>query len=71
MLHGVKMAGGRIGTRVRLHDGRVGEIFGIKYVGSTTGKRPAYLVKFSADPADFTFCRDEDFVILPDAEPES
>jgi hypothetical protein len=44
---------------------------GIKYTGSTTGKRPAYIVKFSSDPADATFCRAEDFVVLADAEPES
>jgi len=65
------MADPKLSARVRLHDGRVGEILVVKYVGSSTGKRPAYLVKFSSDPADFKFCRDEDFVVLPDAEPES
>jgi|HubBroStandDraft_6_1064221.scaffolds.fasta_scaffold5665908_1 hypothetical protein len=65
------MADPKLRTRVRLHDGRVGEILGIKYTGSTTGKRPAYIVKFSSDPADATFCRAEDFVVLADAEPES
>jgi hypothetical protein len=71
MLPGVNMAEGILGSRVRLHDARVGELVLIKYAGSSTGKRPIYLVKFSSDPTDSTFCRDEDFVFLSDAEPES
>jgi hypothetical protein len=62
----VIMEEAKLRTRVRLHDGRVGEILGIKYIGSTTGKRPAYIVKFSTAPADTTFCRAEDFVVLPE-----
>jgi hypothetical protein len=67
----VNMADEKHGKRVRLHDGRVGEIVLVKYGGSSTGKRPIYLVKFSSDLTDTAFCRDEDFVFLPDAEPES
>jgi hypothetical protein len=38
---------------------------------AATGKRPNYLVKFSSDLTDTTFCQDEDFVFLPGAESES
>jgi hypothetical protein len=65
------MADPKLRTQARLHDGRVGEVIMIKYGGSPQGKVPYYLVRFSPDPADSTFCRNEDFVPFPDAEPES
>jgi hypothetical protein len=59
------MAELKLGARVRLHDGRVGEVFAVNYVGSPQGKRPLFYVRFT-DTAGFEFHRAEDFVVLPD-----
>jgi hypothetical protein len=63
------MAELKLGARVRLHaDGRVGVLWGVKYVGSPQGKRPLFYVKFSPESDTITFCREEDFVVLPDED---
>jgi len=37
-------------------------------LGSSTEKRPLYYVKFASDSAEMTFCRAEDFVVLPEED---
>jgi hypothetical protein len=62
-----EMAEGKLGSKVRLNDGRVGEVFGVKYVGSPQGKRPLFYVRFP-NVEGLEFRREEEFVWLPDED---
>jgi hypothetical protein len=61
------MAEGKLGSKVRLNDGRVGEVFAVRYLGSPQGKRPLFYVRIPGVEG-FEFRREEEFIWLPDEE---